>query len=234
MDERIRETANAPRWLAWAALVLLTVGVVSAGVVDARDQPDDGLVRAAGGSPRTVDVPSSSTTTVTSLPLVTSVPPPTISRSTTIPKAAAAVLAAIGSNAPPTTQPLAANTPTTRPAVTPTTAATTPTTTMVTTPTTVPRLVTVTVVNEHPNAVVVTVNGREFRLEPGAEVGPLDLPLPANGNDVVDVRSVIDPACGLSDVSDFFQAGGRYRLAIVATQGVCGIIPNFQLKVTPA
>jgi len=232
----MRETPAAARWLAWATAVLLAFGVVSAGVVDVRDGDFDGdVVSAAGGTPRTVEVPYSSTTTtaVTSLPPVTSVPAPAIARSTTVPKAAAAVLAAIGSTAPPTAQPPPATTPTTRAPVTPTTA-TTPTSIPATASTTVPGRAAVTLANEHPNAFVVRVDGRDFELDPGEEVGPVDVALPADGVDVVEVRAVADPTCARTERRDLFQPGGRHRLAIVAAEGVCGRTPNVELKVTTA
>ena len=230
----MRETPSAARWLAWATAVLLVFGVVSAGVVDVRDG-DFGadVVSAGAGAARSVEVPSpSTTTTVISLPPVTSAPP-AIARSTTVPKAAAAVLAAIGSTPPPTAQPPPATTPTTRAPVTPTAAPTT--TSIVATPsTTVPGRAAVTLANEHANAFVVRVDGRDFELDPGEEVGPVDVALPADGDDVVEVRAVADPTCVLTETRDLFQPGGRHRLAIVATEGMCGSTPNVKLKVTAA
>ncbi len=230
----MRQTPTTARWLAWATAVLLAFGVVSAGILAARDRsPDADVVSAAGGTARTVDVRSSSTTTVTSVPPVTSASPSAGARSTTVPKAAAAVLAAIGSTAPPTTQPSPAVTPTTRAAVTPTTATTTTTTPPATT-TTVPGRAAVTLANEHPNAFLLKVNGREFELDPGEEVGPVDVALGPDRDDVVEVRAVADRTCARTDTGDFFQPGGRYRVAVVITEGACGSLPNVQLKVTPA
>jgi hypothetical protein len=97
----------------------------------------------------------------------------------------------------------------------------------------VPGRAIVTLANEHPNAFAVKVNGREFNLDPGEEVGPVDIALPPTGNDVVEVRAVADPTCARTDAADFFQPGGRYRLAIVTTEGACGSTPNVQFKVTP-
>ncbi len=235
MGEEAWETPPAARWLAWASAVLLTFGVVSAGVVSTQDPGSDAdVVSAAGSTARTVDVRSSSTTTVTYVPPVTSTPLPAVARSTTVPKAAAAVLAAIGSTTPPTTPPSAAVTPTTTAPVTPTTATTATPTTPATTTTTVPGRAAVTLANEHPNGFVMRVNGRELELDPGEQVGPVDIALPPTGNDVLEVQAVVDPSCVRTDAADFFQAGGRYRLAIVTTEGACGGIPNLQLKVTPA
>ena len=235
MGEEVRETPTAARWLAWATAVLLAFGVVSAGVVDVRDGHFDAdIVSAAGGTARTVEVPYSSTTTVTSVPPVTSTSRPAVARSTTVPKAAAAVLAAIGSTAPPTTQPSPAVTPTTRAPMTPTTATTTTTTAPATTTTTVPGRAAVPLATEHPPAVLLHVTGRAFKLEPGEEVGPVDIALLPTGNDVLEAQAAADPACVRTDTADFFQSGGRYRLAIVTTEGACGSIPNLQLEVTPA
>lgn len=247
MGEEMPETPTAARRLAWATAVLLVFGVVSAAVIDVRDGAFDAdVVSAAGGNARTVEVPFSSTTTTTttvsSLPPRTSAQRPAIARSTTVPNAAAAVLAAIRSSAPPTTplptppttQPPPATTPTTGPPVTPATIATTTTSIPATTTTTVPGRAAVTLANLHPNAFVVRVGGREFELDPGEEVGPVDVALPAEENDVVEVRAMADPTCALTETRDLFQPGGRHRLAIVAAEGVCGSTPNFELKVTAA
>lgn len=233
MGEEMRETPSAARWLAWAAAVLLVFGVVSAGVVDVQDGDFDAdVVSAAGGAARTVEAPASTTTTVTSLPPVTSAPP-AVARSTTVPRAAAAVLAAIGSTPPPTAQPPPATTTTTRAPVTPTTVTTT-TSIPATTSTTAPGRAAVTLANEHPNAFVVRLDGRDFELDPGEELGPVDVALSADGDDVVEVRAVADPTCVLTDTRDLFQPGGRHRLAIVANEGMCGSTPNLELKVTAA
>lgn len=236
MSEEMRETPGAARWLAWATAVLLVLGVVSAGILDVRDGDFDAdVVSAAGGTARTVEAPSSSTstTTVTSLPPVTSAPVPGVARSTTVPKAAAAVLAAIGSTPPPTAQPSPAVTPTTSAPVTPTPATTT-TSIPATTSTTAPGRAAVTLANEHPNAFLLNVNGRVFKLEPGEEVGPVDLALLPTDNDVLEANAVADPTCVRTEAADFFQPGGRYRLAIVAAEGACGTIANLQFEVTPA
>jgi hypothetical protein len=92
----------------------------------------------------------------------------------------------------------------------------------------------VTLVNEHTYAFVITVNGRTFELAPGQQVGPVDLALYAHGNDIVEVRAVADPTCGLGDADNYFDPGGRYRMAIVASPGMCRDMPGPQLKVTAA
>ncbi len=203
-------TPTTARWLALATAVLLAVGVISAGVVDARRSGSDpSVVTAASNTTPTVDVPSSSTTTVPSaLPAVTPAPPSTVARSTTVPKAAAAVLAAIGTTAPPTTQPPA--TTTTRAPVPPTTATT------ATTSTTVPRRASATFVNRYPDDVVVTVGGRSLDLARNEEEGPVDLALEANGSATIDLQ-VAGAECTKTTVRGLFEPGVVYRLAVVVS-----------------
>ena len=221
-------TPTTARWLAWTTAVLLTLGVVAAGVVDAGgSRSDTGVVSAAGSTTPTVDVSSSSTTTVPSaLPAVTPAPPSTVARSTTVPKAAAAVLAAIGTTAPPTTQPPA--TTTTRAPVPPTTATT------ATTTTTVPRRATFDFVNDYPNPVVVTFNEQQrFDLASGARLNDVDVPLAASGRDIVEVI-VAGTTCFMREAGPLFQPGGSYLVAVSAGEGKCGSIREPQLDVGPA
>ena len=227
MDEGVPVTPTTARWLAWTTAVLLALGVISAGVVDAGGSGSDaGVVTAAGNTTPTVDVPSSSTTTVRSpLPPVTPAPPSTVARSTTVPKAAAAVLAAIGTTAPPTTQPPA--TSTTRAPAPPTTATT------ATTSTTAPRRATFDFVNDHPNAVLVTVNQQRFDLAPGARLDDVDVPLSASGRDIVEV-TVVGTTCFMREAGDLFKPAGSYRVAVSAGEGMCGSIREPQLDVGPA
>ena len=222
-------TPTTARWLAWTTAVLLVLGVVSAGIVDAGGSGSDaGVVSAASNTTPTVDVPSSSTTTVPSpQPPVTQAPPSPVARSTTVPKAAAAVLAAIGTTAPPTTQPPA--TTTTRAPVPPTTATT------ATTTTTVPRRATVTFVNEHPNAVVVTANRRSIDLAAGQQE-VVDVALDDKGTVAMEVRIAQIPAstCPATKVPAQFQPGGRYRLAVVAGPLECEGFPEPLMTIVPA
>ena len=220
-------TPTTARWLALATAVLLAVGVISAGVVDARGSGSDAsVVTAASNTTPTVDVPSSSTTTVPSaLPPVTQAPPSTVARSTTVPKAAAAVLAAIGTTAPPTTQPPA--TTSTRAPAPPTTATT------ATTTTTVPRRATFDFVNDHPNAVVVRVNQQRFDLAPGERRDDVDVVLAASGMDRVDVL-VVGTTCFAEKAGDLFQPNRSYRVAVSGGTGLCGTIPEPELAVGPA
>ena len=219
-------TSTTARWLASATAVLLAVGVISAGVVDARGSGSgSGVVRAAGNTTPTVEVPSTRTTAPPALPPATQAPPSTVAGSTTVPKAAAAVLAAIGTTAPPTTQPPA--TTTTRAPVPPTTATT------ATTTTTVPRRATFDFVNDHPNAVVVSVNQRRFELAPRVRLNDVDLALAASGMDRVDVL-VVGTTCFAEKAGDLFQPNGSYRVAVSAGTGRCGTIPEPELDVVPA
>ena len=229
MDERVRVTPTTARWLAVATAGLLAVGVISAGVVDARGSgPDAAVVSAAGSTTPTVDVSSSSTTTAPlALPPVTQAPPSTVAGSTTVPKAAAAVLAAIGTTAPPTTQPPA--TTTTKAPVPPTTATTASTTT------TVPRRASVTFVNEHPNAVVVTFNRRSIDLAAG-EQEVVDVALDDKDTVAMEVRIADIPAstCPATKVPAQLQSGGRYRVAVVAGPVGCQGLPEPRMTIVPA
>ena len=227
MDEGVRVTPTMARWLAVATVFLLAAGVVSAGVVDAGGSGSDaGVVSAASNTTPTVDVPPSSTTTAPpALPPVTQAPPSSVARSTTVPKAAAAVLAAIGTTAPPTTQP---------PATTTTTAPVPPTTaTTATTTTTVPRRATFDFANDHPKAVLVTVNQQKFDLAPGARMNDVDVPLSASGRDIVEVL-VVGTTCFEDKGGDLFKPGGTYLVAVSAGTGMCGSIPEPALDVGPA
>lgn len=231
MDQGLEEGPTTARWLAWATVVLLAVGVVSASIVDAGGPGADArVVSAAGGTPGTVDVSPGSTTTVASQPPATLTPPSTVARSTTVPKAAAAVLAAIASTAPPTTQRPPATT-TTRPPVSSTTVPTTATTS-----TTVPGKATVTLANRHPNVTFrVTLDRQVFELKPFDEKRDVVVTLGPNGNYVIEAHAVVDDTCGQGD-SGAFQAGGRYLVEILAAPGGCGtkgIVSNFDLIVQP-
>lgn len=223
-------TATMARWLALTTTVLLAVGVISAGVVDARGSASDArVVTAAGNTAPTVDAPSSSTTTTAppAVSPVTQAPPSTVARSTTVPKAAAAVLAAIATTAPPTTRP---------PATTTTGAPAPPTTsTTVTTTTTVPRRAGVTFVNEYPNAVVVTFNRRSIDLAPGQQE-VVEVALDDKDTVAMEVRIAEIPAstCPATKVPAQLQSGGRYRVVAVAGPVGCQGFPEPRMTVVPA
>ena len=213
MDHVGREAPTAARWLAWATAVLLAVAGVSASVVQARnDGSGDAYVSAAGGATSTLDVPTStsSTTTTVARPATST----TVARTTTVPKAAAAVLAAIASTtAPPTTRPPASTTSTTRPATTTTVPPTpTSTSTSTTTSTTIPAPALLTIVNDHPGAMVVTVNGTTTEVAPGQQAGPVQVTAATTGSDAVALHTVADATCQAGGVGAFFQAGSRYQI----------------------
>ncbi|HEX2048128.1 MAG TPA: hypothetical protein VHF27_10205 [Acidimicrobiales bacterium] len=209
MDEDVREPVRRTRWLGWTVAALLTVGVVSAGTVSggagARDQR---IVTAAGEDVSGVEVP---TTTVTAVQAPTT-------------------------EAPSTTTTEAPRPTTTQPPRTTTTKAPAPST--ATTPTTrvsAPAGTTLTVVNEHPLAVAVTVNGKTFQVAPGQQSAPTAITRSASGNDVVEVTLVQQPSCGTGDADRYFPAVGSYRMTISAGPGLCQPgMPGPAVKVTPA
>lgn len=237
-----KEGGEAPvtaRWLAGAAVALLALGVVSAGILNQDDDGSGGLVAVAGRTGGTIALATSTSTSTTVLPPVTSSPPSTIARSTTVPKAAAAVLAAIGSTTTTTTSaPPPASTTTTRPPVTTTTAptvapSTSSTSSTSTTSTTVQPRATITILNEHPNAFVVTVNGRTFEppLPSGEKIGPLEVGLPPGSDDTVALEAVADPSCRVVVTRDLFQPSGTHQYRIVAGTGTsCTSIPTPALE----
>ena len=218
---------RSTRWLAWVVGCLVLAGVVSAGVRGAGDdQPAPAVVSAVGNQSGTVDV--TSTVTVT-LPVPSSTPPPTVRTTTTLPKAAVDVLNAIGGNTTTTRRPA---TTTTTPAA-PTTTVPTPTSTPTTSMTTAPAQFTATLVNEHTQAVVLNVNGRNIPLTPAQT---LDVGLPiSEGGDVVQVwLAEDDKKCGRSDSGVIFKPGGTYRVTIVESEDMCkgfaGRIPLLRIS----
>ena len=137
---------------------------------------------------------------------------------------------------PPTTvAPVASSTTT---AVAPTTTAPRPTTTTTKAPattTTKAAGVRLTVVNQHPFAVKVTVNGRTVTLAPGEKSGPAATTTAAHGNDIVEVTLVQEPSCGTGDAGSYFPKPGNYTLTISASPGLCQPgMPGPVIKVTPA
>lgn len=224
--EDLGEPPTTARWLAWATAVLLIIGVISAGVMNlAGERPDQGVVAAAGRAGGTLDVP------VTTLPPVTTIqrstPPATSGRSTTVPKAAAAVLRAIASTVPPTTQPPA--TSTTVAPVTSTTAPP-PTSTTSTSTTLAPR-VTLTVANEHTLRLAIVVNdGPLIEVDAGKEV-PLTVADNGSEDRVVVAAPGTDPACGARTTGDLFRAGGTFRVTVGNGKGACPVAP--EITVTP-
>lgn len=225
MVQGVGEAPGKGRVLAWVAGVVVVVAAVGAGlsIVGSRG-PDAGFVSAAGRTGSTVEVPTTTGTVVpTSQPPVTTAPPPTVARSTTVPRAAAAVLRAIASTVPPTTQP---------PATTTTTRV--PVTTIPTTSSTVEGRATATLVNDYPDAVRLTVDGRTFDMALGDRQGPRQVVLFASGDDVVEVRVAADLSCMGRNAGDLLQPGGSYRIAVVAGASTCrSSIPVPVIEVTP-
>lgn len=196
------------RWLAWAAACLLVAALVSAGVIGfGNGSPDGAVVSAAGGTASTVGVPSTVTVPPPASSTAPAAPTSTIRTTTTLPRAAAEVLRAIGTTAPPTTQPPAP--PTTGTPVTPTTATTVRPST--TTTSTTPPQATVRVVNQFDRPLEVTVNMTVFTVAARSAEGPKPVTLPATGDDVIKVS---DTACPLEVTADHFQPGGSHEVTV--------------------
>ena len=214
MDEGLREPVRPARGLAWAGAGLLTAGAVSAGTVSgANDAADQRIVTAARGRTGGVELPP-----VVADPAPTTAPPAPPPSTTTI-----AAAQPTTTTAPPTTQP-----PRTTTTKAPAPSTSTPTTAA-------PAGTTLTVVNEHPFAVVVTVNGKTFQVASGAQVGPAAISRSASGNDVVEVALAQQATCGTGDADRYFPAAGSYRMTITASPGLCQPgMPGPTVKVTAA
>lgn len=226
MDDGVREGLKPARWLAWATAGLLATGVVSAGTVGGGHGSDgQQIVTAAGRATGGVEVPTppsvEPTTPLVGPPVTPPPPPPS---TTTVPPPAPTALPAVSIPSPPGTD-SPVTTTTTTPVVTSTTATTAPA---------APARAGLTVVNQHPEALVATVNGLVFALDPGQQSSVVDMALAAHGNDVVEVHLVSDPTCGVGDADRYFPADGRYRLTLTASTGRCRNASGIELKVTPA
>lgn len=210
MDDGLQAPVHATRLLGWLTAGLLVAGAVSAGAVGGNnDSADRRVVAAAGAGLSGVDAP---TTTAELVPVPTTAAP-VASSTTTAP-------------APTTT------------AATPTTKAPRPTTTTTKAPVTTTTSATgvkLTVVNQHPSAVKLTVNGKAFTLAPGQQTGPVAIAMAAGGNDVVEVSLVQEPSCGSGDAGGYFPKPGSYTMTVMAGQGLCQPgMPGPVIKVTPA
>ena len=210
MDEGLQEPLKATRLLAWLAAALLIAGAVSAGAVSGDNAAEDRrIVSAAGAGLAGVDAPTTTAEVV---------PPPTT---------AAPVIASTTTAPAPTTT-----------AAPPTTKAPRPTTTTTKAPATTTTKATgvrLTVVNQHPSAVKLTVNGRAFTLAPGEQAGPVAITTEAHGNDVVEVTLVQAPSCGTGDADSYFPKPGSYTMTVMASPGLCQPgMPGPVIKVTPA
>lgn len=211
MDDGLHEPVKKTRLLAWATAALLVMGVAATGVVGAgNDGADRRIVRAAGSAEGLV--PPTTLAEVVPPPATAVAPPTTVP----VPKPRP--------TAPPTTQP--PRTTTTKPLVTtpPTTAAP------------VAGGVTVNVVNQHPLAVAIEVNGSTFTLAPGQQSGPVAIQRYPHGNDIVEVSLVQEPTCGMGDAGGYFTTpSSSYTLTVVASKGLCQAgMPSPEVKSTPA
>lgn len=120
--------------------------------------------------------------------------------------------------------PAPVTTPSTEPTTAPTTATTRPpvtTTTRVATTTTTlsPTVARLTLINQHPKAVRVSVNGVTYTVGPGRRVGPVAVEPSQDGNDVISMSLVGMPSCGTGGAGSDFQggAGRAFTLTIVAS-----------------
>ncbi len=231
MDEAGGEAPRARRWLVVAAAALLIAGVVTAGVTG-RDAPSEvDVVTAAGRTPGVVEVGPTVTLPPPAAQPSTEVPTTDVRPSTTPPKAAVAVLKAIASTAPPTTQaPQAAPSTTAAPGTSTTTAPP-----AATTSTTVPpvlRRATFILVNQHPQTILLAVNGRVVELAPGGAI-TAELPLALNGLTPVRVQAKEDSSCGVDGPSRSFQAGVQYRITVVAGPTACARFAAPTLDISP-
>ena len=210
MDEGRQEPVKETRLLAWLTAGLLVAGAVSAGAVSGNNAAEDRrIVSAAGAGVAGVDAP------------------PTTAELVPSPTTVAAVIASTTTAPAPTTT-----------AAPPTTKAPRPTTTTTKAPattTTKASGIRLTVVNQHPSAVKLTVNGRTFALAPGEQAGPVAITPGANGNDVVEVTLAQEPSCGTGDADTYFPRSGSYTMTVVAGPGLCQPgMPGPVVRVTPA
>jgi hypothetical protein len=216
------------RWLAGAAACLLIAALIAAGVIGFGDEsPDGAVVSAAGGTPSTVGLPSTVTVPPPPSTAAPATPSSTLRTTTTRPRAASEVLRAIGTTAPPTTQPPAPTT--SRP---PATSTTPPTVPPSTTPSSLPQLATVRVANQYDRPFDVTVNGTVFTVAVGRTEGPKLVILQPTGDDVIRVS---DAACTFEAKADHFQPGGSYTITVSpGSASGCADYPAPAILVTPA
>lgn len=210
MDEDVRPGRMPRRWVAWATAGLLAAGAVTAGAMARQNDGDeDQIVAAAGTVEGGVEVPTTVTTVFTP-PLP---PPPTTAL-------------------PATTTTAKATTTTKAPATTTTTKAATATTVRPTTTVTVAGI-TLTVVNEYPRPVELTVNGVVWTLAPGQSAGPTAVPRFDHGNDIIGIKVLPFAGCGDGDADGYFATPGSYRLAVVNGLSICeGGVPGPTVRVT--
>jgi hypothetical protein len=115
-----------------------------------------------------------------------------------------------------TTSTTAAPTTTTTAApVTATTAKPKPTTTTTTIPASMAR---VTVVNNYPASMVVSMNGVKVTVAANSRKGPFAVkPKATDGNDVVTLARADDPTCGTGGAGGYFEAGRAHEVTVIVT-----------------
>lgn len=218
---------HAARWLAWATAGLLTAGVVSAGALSATGtHTDQRIVTAAGDATGALAPPTPTGVPDSEIPPPQPAPGPTTTAALPpAPRPAPAPTTA--TTTVPTTQPARTTTTTApfNPPGPPVTPPTTATTMPAFTTTTITGRATVTIVSQFAYDVDVSINGQPFRVAAGQSVGPLDLAVASNGNDVVEVRVVSQPSCGSGDAGGYMTPGGRFRFT-VTNGGTCGGTPS--------
>ena len=104
-------------------------------------------------------------------------------------------------------------------------------------PTTVaPTTASVTIVNQHPAALQLMINGGIYQLAPGQVIPDVEIVASPEGHDIVEIRMATALPCGLGDSMDYFDAGGSYRFTIAIAPGMCDLngSPQFNFTVTPA
>jgi hypothetical protein len=88
----------------------------------------------------------------------------------------------------------------------------------------------VTIVNDYPLSIQLSLDNQNFVLASGQQVGPVEMIAPAPGNDNTNISVVGETGCGVGDDYDFFDSGQAYTFTIVASGGTCAngtVGPNF-------
>ena len=114
--------------------------------------------------------------------------------------------------------------------VRPATTTTRPTTTTTAKPAVAPDQASVTLVNNFSAAVDLKINGQHWRLNPGQRVGPVGITPAASGNDVIEVTRADTPTCGVGDAQNYFDAGRRYTVSVVAKSDCGKPAPGFDVS----
>lgn len=88
----------------------------------------------------------------------------------------------------------------------------------------------VTIVNDYPLSIQLSLDNQNFVLASGQQVGPVKMIPPAPGNDNANIAVVGETGCGVGTDYDFFDSGKAYTFTIVADGGTCAngtVGPNF-------